>query len=67
MPERDAGSDGEACAGCDRSLGWIDSAAACPNGCVLCAECAADAGGNCPSCGEPLARRSAKARPLPGR
>ncbi len=55
------------CATCDRTLGWIDASLACPSGCLYCRDCAADAAGTCPSCGEPLARRPARARALPSR
>lgn len=56
----------ERCGTCDRTLGWIDQARACPSGCLYCAECADDAGGSCPACGESLVRQRAKARALPG-
>lgn len=62
------GLDGDdRCAACDRTLGWIDASLACPSGCLYCRDCAADAAGTCPSCGEPLAGRPARARALPSR
>lgn len=60
-------SDGdERCSGCDRTIGWIDARWACPAGCLYCPECGREAAGSCASCGEPLAKQSARARVLPG-
>lgn len=60
-------AEDERCGGCDRSLGWIDTALVCPNGCLYCIECGHDAGSACSACGEHLRHRASRARPLPGR
>lgn len=65
MPDG-AGDVGEACAGCDRSLGWVDAAMVCPNGCVYCLDCGGEVAA-CASCGEHLRHRVSRSRPLPNR